>query len=100
MLPLNEGQGQRYDELHHSMDTHLLGTINDAGLRNYTLFRNGDLVIGYVEAEEDFLGCLARAEASDTHAAWAAEFAGVFAERNPSGGGSGIKVIAEIWHLD
>ncbi len=41
------------------------------GLHNYTLFRDRDLVVGYVEAGDDLLAALAELEASDGFADWA-----------------------------
>jgi L-rhamnose mutarotase len=70
------------------------------GLHNYTLFRDRDLVVGYVEAGDDLLAALAELEASDGFADWASRFTGVFRDRDAPGGLSGLQLCREIWHVE
>ncbi len=79
VLHLNPGQGPRYDQLHRDMEPRHRMAVAACGLHNYTLFRDRDLVVGYVEAGDDLLAALAELEASDGFADWASRFTGTFA---------------------
>ena len=98
MLQINDGAEERYERLHAEMSSDVVNAIRDAGRHNYSLFRVGTTVIGYVEAERDFSASTDALAASATFQDWAREFDGVFAEtRN---GLALLTEVEEIWHVD
>ena len=98
LLELREGTEERYDQLHAQMDGEVREAIREAGLRNYSLFRSGTMVIGYVEAEPDFATSMASQVASAPFQKWAKGLEGVFTEI--SQGVARLVEVEEIWHAD
>jgi L-rhamnose mutarotase len=98
LLELREGTEDRYDQLHAQMSDEVRKALRDAGLRNYSLFRSGTMVIGYVEAEPDFATSMASQVASPAFRDWAKGLDGVFVEI--SKGVARLVEVEEIWHVD
>jgi L-rhamnose mutarotase len=71
-----------------------------AGLRNYTMFRHEDTVVGYAEDVGDMTGALAALARSDAYTRWAQQFDGVFASGEDCDTvGSDVRICGEVWHL-
>jgi len=100
VLHLRPGQASRYDELHRTMPSAVAHELAAAGFCNYTLFRHEELVIGYAEGVDDILDALAVVGRSEPFRQWAADFTGVFLNRDRSVETSSPDVCQEIWHLD
>ena len=72
--------------------------IQAAGFTNYSLFRRGTQVVGYVECEPDVATAFAALGSSDANARWAAWFEDVIVELVDEQGE--LFTLAEVWHLD
>ena len=99
MLHLRPGQASRYDELHHAMPSAVAQELTAAGFRNYTLFRHGDLVIGYAEGIDDILAALGTVGDTESFERWAADFTDVFMSGNRTNEANSPDICQEIWHL-
>ena len=98
ILKIEPGTETAYDELHHRMSNDLLAAIRQSGMRNYTLFRSGSDVIGYVEADPDFVTAREMLEARLEFQDWARGFSGIFADSED--GSASLVELQEIWHVD
>jgi L-rhamnose mutarotase len=49
---LNPGHEDAYVEAHHNMPRDLMAAYREAGIRNLTIFRDGELLLLYLECEE------------------------------------------------
>lgn len=92
-LRLAAGQEDRYDRLHAELPAPVVEAIHRAGIANYSIFRRGQLVVGYAESEGDFYEALTRVAMSDAYLEWAKEFDGVFAAAE-----SRPLPLSEVWH--
>lgn len=97
-LRISEGTEETYERLHVEMDDALRRTIRESGLRNYTLFRFGTRIIGYVEATPDLDSALAVLAETKAFQAWAEEFEGIFV--HTVDGRAAVTELREIWHVD
>lgn len=96
-LLIEPGSEERYDRLHREMGAAMEEAVDEAGLSNYTLFRKGTMVIGYVETVGSFDRCLAQLQSSTSFQEWASQFGDVFA------GGTNLAELTtyeEVWHVD
>ncbi|HUP16822.1 MAG TPA: L-rhamnose mutarotase [Acidimicrobiia bacterium] len=98
VLEIRSGAEETYDRLHAEIADDVRGAIGDAGLRNYSLFRSGTTVVGYVEAEPDFATSMALLEESSPFQSWAKGFKEVFTETRK--GVARLTELEEIWHVD
>lgn len=85
-----------YVEAHRSVWPEMLAALRNAGVRNYTIFRNGNEVFGYFESD-DLESSAASMEAQDVNARWQDTMAGLLEERVPD---SGPPKLEEIFRLD
>jgi L-rhamnose mutarotase len=85
-----------YVRAHAEVWPEMLEALRGAGIRNYTIFRSGNQVFGYFEADD-----LGRAEAhlaaQEVSARWQDAMAGFLDERVPD---SGPSPLEEIFRLD
>ena len=85
-----------YVDAHRDVWPELLAALTEAGIRNYTIFRHGNEVFGYFEADD-----LGRAEAhlaaQEVSARWQDAMADFLDERVPD---SGPSPLEEIFRLD
>jgi L-rhamnose mutarotase len=95
IYPGQEGEYQRrHDEIWPEMVT----DIQAAGLRNYTLFRRGTHVVGYVECHPDIATAFAMMGESEANARWATWFEDVIEDLTDENGE--LRFHTEVWHLD
>jgi L-rhamnose mutarotase len=75
----------KYVEAHRHVWPELLEALREAGIRNYTIFRAGNEVFGYFEAE-DLERAARYLAAQDVSARWQDAMAELLEERVPDGG--------------
>jgi L-rhamnose mutarotase len=85
-----------YVEAHRNVWPELLAALRDAGIRNYTIFRNGTEMFGYFESD-DLEAAAAYLEAQEVNARWQDTMAGFLEERVPD---TGPPALEEIFRLD
>ena len=96
VLRVKPGRVDEYVEAHRGVWPEMLQALRDAGIRNYTIFRAGNEMFGYFEAEDlkraaEYLG------AQDVSARWQDAMAELLEERVPDGGPSPLQ---EVFRLD
>ena len=85
-----------YVEAHRTVWPEMLEALRDAGIRNYSIFRDGNRVFGYFEADD--LDAAARClGAQDVCTRWQDAMADFLQERVPD---SGPPPLKEIFRLD
>jgi L-rhamnose mutarotase len=85
-----------YVRTHREVWPEMLDALRAAGIRNYTIFRNGDQMFGYFEADD--LAAAARHLARQSVSArWQDAMAELLMERVPDGGPPALE---EIFRLD
>lgn len=65
-MKLREGCAEEYERQHREIWPEMLKTLAEAGMRNYSISRGGDLLVGVFETD-DFdatLACLGKSEAA------------------------------------
>jgi L-rhamnose mutarotase len=85
-----------YVEAHRNVWPEMIAALRDAGIRNYTIFRNGNEMFGYFESE-DLDAAAAYMEAQEVNARWQDTMAGLLEERVPN---AGPPTLEEIFRLD
>jgi L-rhamnose mutarotase len=96
VLHLRPDTIDEYVEEHRDVWPELLSALRAAGIRNYTIFRAGDSVFGYFEAE-DLRIAASYMEAQDVNTRWRAKMAPLFAEPVAP---DGPEPLQEIFRLD
>jgi L-rhamnose mutarotase len=85
-----------YVEAHRAVWPDMLEALKDAGIRNYSIFRDGNRVFGYFEADD--LGRAAgQLAAQEVCARWQDAMADLLEERVPD---AGPPALEEIFRLD
>jgi L-rhamnose mutarotase len=85
-----------YVEAHRTVWPEMLKALSDAGIRNYSIFRDGNRVFGYFEADD--LEAAARyLDARDVCTRWQNAMADLLEERVPD---AGPPPLEEIFRLD
>jgi L-rhamnose mutarotase len=95
---IHAGKEAEYQKRHDEIWPELVEAIRDAGLRNYSLFRRDQQVVGYVECDPDVATAFARLGPSEANVRWAAWFEDVIVELVDENGD--LFTLAEVWHLD
>jgi L-rhamnose mutarotase len=85
-----------YVEAHRSVWPEMLAALRDAGIRNYTIFRNGNEMFGYFESD-DLIATAAHMGAQEVNARWQDTMAQLLEERVPD---AGPPTLDEIFRLD
>jgi L-rhamnose mutarotase len=85
-----------YVEAHAHVWPELLQALRDAGIRNYSIFRHGEQVFGYFEAD-DLAGAAAFLDAQPVSARWQDAMAELLEERVPD---AGPPPLEQIFRLD
>ncbi len=92
-----EGSEGEYKKRHDEIWPELVDALEASGLRNYSLFRRGTQVVGYVEGD-DIAASFAKVGASEANARWATWFEDTIV--NLTDGRGELMVMQEVWHLD
>jgi L-rhamnose mutarotase len=85
-----------YVEAHRRVWPEMLAALREAGVRNYTIFRHGNEVFGYFEAD-DLQAAAAYMEAQEVNARWQDTMAKLLEERVPD---AGAPTLDEIFRHD
>lgn len=85
-----------YVEAHEAVWPEMLDALRSAGIRNYTIFRNGNEMFGYFEAE-DLEAAGRYLEGQEVSARWQDAMAELLEERVPD---SGPPPLEEVFRLD
>jgi len=85
-----------YVEAHENVWPEMLAALRAAGIRNYTIFRNGNEVFGYFESS-DLQAAAAYMEAQEVNARWQDTMAALLEERVPDAGPAALE---QIFRLD
>lgn len=93
-----EGQEDEYKRRHDEIWPELVEVIQQAGLKNYSLFRRGTQVVGYVECHPDMATAFGKVGQSEHNARWAEWFTDTIV--NLTDGRGNLMVMEEVWHLD
>jgi L-rhamnose mutarotase len=84
-----------YVEAHAHVWPELVQALHDAGIRNYTIFRDGNQVFGYFESD-DLARTTAYLEAQQVSARWQDAMAALLEERVPDGGPPPLEEIFRL----
>jgi L-rhamnose mutarotase len=87
---------QEYVQAHAAVWPEMLEALRGAGIRNYTIFREENLMFGYFEAD-DLERAGAFLAAQDVNRRWQDAMAGLLEERVPD---AGPPPLEEIFRLD
>jgi L-rhamnose mutarotase len=85
-----------YVEAHRDVWPEMLAALREAGIRNYTIFRDGSRVFGYFESD-DLEAAGEYMEAQEVNARWQNTMAKLLEERVPD---AGPPTLEEIFRLD
>jgi L-rhamnose mutarotase len=92
------GTAEEYKRRHDEIWPELVADIKGSGLSNYSLFREGDRTIGYVECEPDVRTSFAKLAKSEANARWSEWFADIIVALTDENGN--LFRLDEVWHLD
>lgn len=92
------GKEAEYKKRHDEIWPELVDAIRESGFRNYSLFRRGQQVVGYVECHPDVATSFQKLGAYEVNARWAAWFEDVIVELADEEGN--LFRYDEVWHLD
>ena len=96
VLRVRPDKVDEYVEAHRNVWPEMLTALHDAGIRNYTIFRNGNEMFGYFESDDlDAAGAYMASQ--DVNARWQDAMAGLLEERVPD---AGPPPLEEIFRLD
>jgi L-rhamnose mutarotase len=96
VLHVRPGKIDEYVSAHRNVWPEMLDALRSAGIRNYTIFRSGNSVFGYFEAEDLDLAA-AFLEAQEVNGRWQNAMAELLEERVPDGGPPALE---QIFRLD
>ena len=85
-----------YVEAHRNVWPEMRAALREAGIRNYTIFRNGNEMFGYFESD-DLEAAGAYMAAQEVNARWQDAMAGLLEERVPD---AGPPALEEVFRLD
>lgn len=96
VLRVRPDKVDEYVEAHRNVWPEMLAALRDAGIRNYTIFRNGNEMFGYFECD-DLEAAAAYMAEQPVNARWQDTMAGLLEARVPN---SGPAALEEIFRLD
>jgi L-rhamnose mutarotase len=95
---LRPGTEDEYKRRHDEIWPELVAAIKDSGLANFTLFRRGTQVIGYVECEPDVATAFGKLGPTEVNQRWSAWFEDIIVSLTDEQGR--LRSAEEVWHLD
>jgi L-rhamnose mutarotase len=95
---IRSGAEDVYQARHDAMTSELRAVATRAGMRNYTLFRSGTQVVGYVECSPDVSTAFALANAEELSRQWRQAMSDILDD----GDGTEAEPLffTEVWHHD
>ncbi|HEV3404473.1 MAG TPA: L-rhamnose mutarotase [Gaiellaceae bacterium] len=95
---IRPGTEAEYKKRHDEIWPELVDAIKEAGFENYSLFRRGTQVVGYVECDPDVATAFATLGPSEANARWSKWFEDVIVSLTDEDGE--LYRLEEVWHLD
>lgn len=95
---IKPGTEDEYKRRHDEIWPELVEAIEQAGIRNYTLFRRGLQITAYAECHPDAATAFGKIAATDANARWATWFEEVIVKLTDEQGN--LFRSDEVWHLD
>ncbi len=95
-IKIYEGKELEYDKRHDELWPEMAQALTDSGWTNYSLFREGTLVIGYVECIPDVATALEKMGKQDIVPAWNNSFYDIIKYMTDIKGN--LLTKREIWH--
>jgi L-rhamnose mutarotase len=95
---IRPGTEAEYKRRHDEIWPELVDAIKEAGFENYSLFRRGTQVVGYVECEPDAGSAFAALGPNEANARWSKWFEDVIVSLTDEDGE--LYRLDEVWHLD
>ena len=99
LLRVRPERMEEYRRRHERVWPEMLQALADTGWRNYSLFLNDGLLVGYVEAD-DLGASLAAMARTEVNARWQAEMAPFFVGLEGGGPDEGLVLLDEVFHLE
>jgi L-rhamnose mutarotase len=96
VLRVRPDRVDEYVEAHRNVWPEMLEALRDAGIRNYTIFRNGNEMFGYFESD-DLAAAGAHMAAQAVNTRWQDAMAELLDERVPD---AGPPALEEVFRLD
>ena len=96
VLKIRPDKINEYVEAHRAVWPEMLDALRTAGIRNYTIFRNGNEVFGYLESDDLEAAGRYMGE-QEVNRRWQDHMAGLLEERVPDAGPPSLE---EIFRLD
>ena len=93
-----QDKADEYKKRHDEIWPELVEAIQDAGLKNYSLFRRGTQVTAYVECHPDIETAFGKIGDTEVNAKWSEWFEDVILELTDEDGD--LFWADEVWHLD
>ena len=84
-----------YVDAHRAVWPDMLQALRDAGIRNYSIFRDGTQVFGYFEAD-DLARAAAHLAGQEVSTRWQDAMADLLEERVPDGGPPALEAIFRL----
>lgn len=95
-LTIRQDMEEEYDRRHREVWPELLQLIKQCGFRNYSIYRSGRILFGYMEAEDDFESAFSRMHAHPVQQKWRDYMSDVLVRD----GNHGFTFLNEVFHLD
>ena len=95
VLRVRQDKIEEYVEAHANVWPEMLEALRGAGIRNYSIFRDGNVMFGCFEAD-DLEAAAAYLSAQPVNARWQDAMAELLEERVPDGG---PPTLEEVFHL-
>ena len=94
---IRPGTEAEYKKRHDEIWPELVDAVKDAGCENYSLFRRGTQIIGYLECHPDVATAFAKLGATDVNARWSEWFEDIVVSLTDEDGN--LFRAEEVWHL-
>lgn len=92
-----EGMEAEYKKRHDEIWPEMVEALHECGFTNYTIFRRGLNLVGYLECVPDAKTAFAKMGATDVNKRWAEWFKDVIVNLSDSKGN--LLEYKEVWHL-
>jgi L-rhamnose mutarotase len=93
-----EGKESEYEKRHAEIWPELVTALKECGFNNYSIFRRGLNVVGYVEVVPDSKTAFAKLGTYEVNAKWSEWFRDVILNLGDNHGT--LMRMTEVWHLD
>lgn len=93
-----EGKQEEYKKRHDEIWPELVDALKECGFKNYTIFRRGLNVVGYLEVHPDKETAFSKLSHYEVNNKWSKWFEDVIVNLTDSQGN--LMNLNEVWHLD